>query len=145
MNSAVSPRSIIGALRLRGITNFDALTDFRMQDDGEGPYLAYWNTDLLGAQPTEEELADGSLAYAKSHKRTQLILAFDAEYEGIWSIDGEVIEAMRDRILFKAPANRTAADNNKLSQAAQLMDSLQEKLAEVRNATTEEQVDAIVW
>lgn len=79
-------------------------------------------------------------------KRKELILAFDADYEALWSIDGEVIEAWKDRILFKTAANRTAAENNKLTQAAALFDKLQTKLAYLKDPVrTEVEVNALTW
>jgi Domain of unknown function (DUF4376)/XkdW protein len=30
--------------------------DFRLQDDGNGVYINYWNTAKLGAEPTEEQI-----------------------------------------------------------------------------------------
>lgn len=36
----------------------DPTRDFIVQDDGKGPYIAYWNTDKLGPQPDTESLPD---------------------------------------------------------------------------------------
>ena len=45
---------------------------YRLQDDGQGTYIAYWNTVVLGAQPTAQEIADadaiGVLVEAKTAK-----------------------------------------------------------------------------
>jgi len=38
-----------------GISKVDSLTDFKLQDDGNGVYIAEWNLDI--AQPTDEQLA----------------------------------------------------------------------------------------
>lgn len=32
------------------------LADFRVQDDGSGPYIAHWDEAKLGPRPTQEEL-----------------------------------------------------------------------------------------
>lgn len=31
--------------------------DFMLQDDGDGPYLKYWNTEKLGSPPTQAQIA----------------------------------------------------------------------------------------
>lgn len=36
----------------------DLRNDIQLQDDGQGIYISYWNTELLGKQPTEQELLD---------------------------------------------------------------------------------------
>ena len=44
-----------GILSDRGILN-PPDQSFLLRDDGTGPYIAAWNTETLGAQPTPEEL-----------------------------------------------------------------------------------------
>lgn len=36
--------------------NADPLRDYRVQDDGNGPYIAHWDEAKLGPRPTQEEL-----------------------------------------------------------------------------------------
>jgi len=36
--------------------NADPLRDYRVQDDGNGPYIAEWDEAKLGPRPTQEEL-----------------------------------------------------------------------------------------
>lgn len=36
--------------------NANALRDYRVQDDGSGPYIAHWNSELLGPQPDQAAL-----------------------------------------------------------------------------------------
>lgn len=45
----------------------DPTRDFIVQDDGEGPYIKYWDETLLGPQPSSEQLtlaAEKALAVA---------------------------------------------------------------------------------
>lgn len=121
------------------------LRDFRVRDDGNGEYIEWWNTEL-GQQPSEAQIDAQAINVARKLKRKELILAFDTDYEALWSIDGEVIEAWKDRILFKTAANRTVAENNKLTQAAALFDKLQAKLAYLKDPVrTEVEVNALTW
>lgn len=47
---------VLHILAQRGVTaRIDV--DFALREDGDGPYIALWNNDLLGARPTAEELA----------------------------------------------------------------------------------------
>lgn len=36
----------------------DFRRDIVVQDDGEGPYIAQWNSDVLGPRPTKKQLSD---------------------------------------------------------------------------------------
>jgi len=36
--------------------NANPLADYRVQDDGSGPYIAHWDEAKLGPRPTQEEL-----------------------------------------------------------------------------------------
>lgn len=46
------------------------LVDFEIRDDGAGPYIASWNTAVLGAQPTAQELAAVSAPAADAATKT---------------------------------------------------------------------------
>lgn len=126
--------------------NLKPRIDFVLQarDDGTA-FIAQWNS--TSSQPTQAQLDAQGLSLARGKKRTELILAFDAEYSAIWSVDGEVIEAIKDRIIIKKLNGTalTAGETSKLSQASTLISKLETKLADVRSATTEAQVQAIVW
>ena len=47
--------------------------DFQLQDDGQGAYISFWNTDKLGAQPTITDLsnaeAEATLAITKAKQK----------------------------------------------------------------------------
>ena len=49
--------------------------DFKLQDDGQGAYLSFWNTDKLGVQPTATVLsnaeAEATLAITKANQLAQ--------------------------------------------------------------------------
>lgn len=86
------------------------------------------------------------LARLKRVKRSEILLAFKADYALIWMIDDVSVEEWKDRISFKAAANRTAAENAKLTQAAALFDKLQTKLTYLRDPVrTEAEVSALSW
>lgn len=44
--------------------------DFRVEDDGEGPYISLWN--LSESPPTDEELATWWLEYKREEKRQEM-------------------------------------------------------------------------
>lgn len=119
--------------------------DYQVTDFGNGPVITYWNTQKLGPQPSLATLSANTLEPAKKRKRIQLVLAFDVEYDALWQVAGVEIGAIKDRILFKAAANRTAAENQKVTSAAALIDKIETKLAAVSSATTEAEVEAITW
>lgn len=111
------------------------------------PETWVWDSSIAALRPpTVTEMAKKRGNDLVQAKRAELILAFDADYEALWMIDGEVIDAWKDRMLFKAAANRTAAENNKLSQAAALFDKLQTKLIYLRDSVrTEAEINALSW
>lgn len=86
-----------------------------------------------------------SLADIKTEKRKALLFAFKEEYAQIWLIDGIEVEEQKDSILAKTAANRTANETNLVNQAGTLITKIKLKLSDVNNATTEAQVQAIVW
>jgi len=48
--------AIVAILAARGVTQFDPTRDYRIHDDGSGPYIAHWDEAKLGPRPTQEEL-----------------------------------------------------------------------------------------
>lgn len=46
---------IEAVLKARAVVG-DPVQDYRIQDDGYGPYIAHWNEAKLGPRPTQEEL-----------------------------------------------------------------------------------------
>lgn len=60
-------------LQARGIVA-ESPQDFRVQDDGEGPYLAYWDARKLGAEPTAGEIAAVVVPPATSEVRKLLVV-----------------------------------------------------------------------
>lgn len=125
--------------------NLTHMVDFRVDDpgDGNGPRLVMWNNP--NPQPTQSQLDAQAVLVAKKEKREQLILAFDAEYDALWTIAGQEIGAIKDRILFKTAAQRTAAENVKVTSASNLINKIETKLTDVNNATTQAQVASITW
>lgn len=110
----------------------------------------YVNGELIVEGISQSALDAAVAAYdplpmLKVAKRQELLLAFKAEYAQLWIIDGVAVAEWKDLILGKAAAQRTAAESAKVSQANTLFTQIQTKLADVRNATTEAQVQAITW
>ncbi len=52
----ISVASVESVLRQRGVIG-QVGQDYTLRDDGDGPYIEHWDSDLLGPQPTEQELA----------------------------------------------------------------------------------------
>ncbi len=55
----------------------DPLRDYRLQDDGSGTYIRFWNTAILGPQPTDAQITAAIADYdaaqaAKTADRTAL-------------------------------------------------------------------------
>jgi len=54
--------------------------DFKLQDDGQGAYISYWNTDKLGTQPTATALsnaeAEATLAITKANQKGLIETAY---------------------------------------------------------------------
>ena len=56
---------ITSILKGRGITNADPLSDYTLQDDGEGIYLSQWDEAKLGPQPTDADI-NATLPYVET-------------------------------------------------------------------------------
>jgi hypothetical protein len=52
----ISVTSVESVLRERGVVGHVG-QDYTLRDDGDGPYIEHWESDLLGPRPTEQELA----------------------------------------------------------------------------------------
>lgn len=52
----ISVALVESVLRQRGVIGHVG-QDYTLRDDGDGPYIEHWNSDLLGPYPTEQELA----------------------------------------------------------------------------------------
>ena len=54
--------------------------DFKLQDDGQGAYISFWNTTKLGAQPTDIALSnadtEATLAITKAKQKSIIETAY---------------------------------------------------------------------
>lgn len=117
--------------------------DFAVEDVGNGPYIAWWSNP--NPRPSQVELDAQAVPVARTAKRKELLLAFKADYAAVWRIDGIAVEEQKDSILAKTAANRTANETALVNQAGTLITKIKSKFADVNNATTEAQVQAITW
>jgi hypothetical protein len=63
--------------------NADPLRDYRVQDDGAGPYIAEWDEAKLGPRPTQEELDAVDVAKIEHNARIDAqIKALEASRPG---------------------------------------------------------------
>lgn len=87
------------------------------------------------------------LARLKRSKRQELLIAFKAEWEVLWTLDGIYLPQWIEKIEIKRHRNiaLTANETSKIVAAQDLFDKLETKFADVNNATTEAQVQAVVW
>lgn len=59
------------------------LADYRIQDDGSGPYIAHWDEAKLGPRPTQEELAAVDVAKIEHNEGIdRQIAALEAQRPG---------------------------------------------------------------
>lgn len=117
--------------------------DFSLQDDGSGAYIKEWLN--ANPQPSQADLDAQAIPAAKTVKRQELLLAFKADYAAVWLIDGIEVEEQKDSILAKTAAQRTANETSLVNQAGALITKIKTRFADVNNATTETQVQAITW
>lgn len=112
--------------------------------------VRYENGELIVDDVTQASLDAAVAGYddlprLKRTKRQELLLAFKADYAAVWLIDGIEVEEQKDAILAKTAANRTANETSLVNQAGTLITKIKTKFTDVNNATTEAQVQAIVW
>jgi hypothetical protein len=72
-----------------------------IQDDGDGPYIAYWNGPALGPQPTLDQFRSWWLPYEKHARRFRFRHLCDTEYEQLLAPEGNLTLVQRDEILEK--------------------------------------------
>jgi hypothetical protein len=108
--------------------------DWYVTDEGEGPYLAHWNEEKLGSQPTPEQLAAAKLPALKAQKRRELEQAFDAETQ----------RDFPSAYLLIAVFATDARDARVVALRSRLQ-KLRDLAAQVEAATTEADVEAVGW
>lgn len=64
--------------------------DFRVQDNGEGPYIAYWNEQALGPQPDTATLQAAEAAAVVAANAIQTRRAADLTEEQQAKLDAQI-------------------------------------------------------
>jgi hypothetical protein len=67
--------------KANGVSNVDFLNDVKLQDDGQGVYIAEWNLDI--AQPTDAQLASYETAANTAESNAQVDATRKSQY-GSW-------------------------------------------------------------
>ncbi len=70
--------------------NADPLVDYRVQDDGAGPYIAYWNEQALGPQPDTATLQAAEAAAVAAAEAIQARRETDLTEEQQAKIDAQI-------------------------------------------------------
>jgi hypothetical protein len=74
--------------KANGVSDVDFLNDVKLQDDGQGVYIAEWNLDI--AQPTEAQL-DALESQAQTYENNQQVIATRKNLYGSWESQLEEI------------------------------------------------------
>ena len=85
--------------KANGVSEVDFLNDVKLQDDGQGVYIAEWNLDI--AQPTDAQLASYETAANTAEANAQVDATRRAAYGDIGEQLDEIyhdIEAWKTRI-----------------------------------------------
>ena len=85
--------------KANSVSDVDFLNDVKLQDDGQGAYIAEWNLDI--AQPTDAQLASYETAANTAESNAQVDATRKAAYGDIGEQLDEIyhdIDAWRTRI-----------------------------------------------
>lgn len=151
----------IGMIVEHRYPNADGVTDYEIRDDGDGPYIAYWNEAKLGQKPTEADLRSWWLGAEKWGKKRQLRDADDTEYDRLLSPEGLMTKMERDEVIEKKAAERAGVPQKFVAaepEMSQKIDALRQKRVDRFKAVndvsqqsgetleqTVERVRAITW
>lgn len=104
--------------------------------------ITYWDAEVLGPQPTEQQLQDAWLPALKAQKEAELIRAADAEEKTIWTAEIEFKYVLIRRIMGQTIS---ASQQQKAQAVLAIFTKLETKVGQVRVATTEAEVQVISW
>ena len=71
--------------------------DFKLQDDGQGAYISYWNIDKLGTQPTDITLSNAEIEATLAITKANQLAQFTSLAQGY--LDNFAKSAVYDSIL----------------------------------------------
>ena len=110
-------------------------------EDGQGNYIRVWNEDALGPQPTDQEWEAWELPAVKEAKEQELRDGATLEYEAtIRSFEGTVISSK-----FAKGTQLSPWEQEVMTAMQQNYARLRTLVQQSKNATTVEEVEAIVW
>lgn len=116
-------------------------------DDGV-ERIVIWREDLMGrTQPTDAEIESWRLPATKYYQRRTIKRMADISYEGIFSVNGDVMDMYKDRLIIKIARGQalTTTETANRDQMLAIVQSVQDKIAAINNATTVAAVEAVTW
>jgi hypothetical protein len=94
--------------KANGVSDVDFLNDVKLQDDGQGAYIAEWNLDI--AQPTDAQLA----TYETAANTAEANATVDATRRNAYgNIGDQLDEIYHDLEAWKSRIAQVKADNPK--------------------------------
>lgn len=121
---------------------------YAVQMGDEGAFIAFWNEALMGrAVPTSSEIASWDLPASKYYRKREIRLLADTDYDAIFAIDGKEMGMYKDRLIIKMARGQalTAQQISQRDQMAAIVQSVDDKMTAITNATTVAEVEAIGW
>lgn len=119
----------------------------QMGDDGVA-FIAAWSESIMGRPaPTSAEVASWDVPASKYYQRRIVKRLADIDYDAIFAINGEEMGMYKDRLIIKIARGQTltAAETAARDQMLAIVQSVQDKIAQINAAATVAQVEAIGW
>ncbi len=121
----------IGLILAHRYQGADPNGDYIVRTDEQGnQYIDYWNTEKLGAQPSNDTLRSWWLDAEKWGKRGQFAIAADRDYMGVLFPDGRITRLEKDEVIEKRAIRGAGGPNlltNLESQISTDIDALRQK------------------
>ncbi|MGE3404586.1 MAG: hypothetical protein AB7K63_18500 [Vicinamibacterales bacterium] len=115
---------VIGVLFDRGLSPDLLGTAARLQDDGAGPYIAMWQTDVLGPLPTAEDLTAGGDAFDQAEAAV-----LSAKLDEALATGAVIIAAAAENMTVLFPGLDAPTDAQKAEFAASVKATAKQLLA----------------
>lgn len=132
----------------------DPSIDWRTEFDADSgrEVIVFWNAGNLGDKPAQSLIDGWYMPAVRWYKRRELRRAHNAQFAGLFSLDGEFMQGEHDFVLRQeARGLRTAGDGTQVGTILQTMDQLRTRLtnrldqANDQTKTTVAQVEAVTW
>src|SRR5215207_118418 len=112
---------------------------FTVQVGSDGAaFLAVWDESLMGrGRPTQAEIDSWELPATKYYQRRIVKRLADIDYDAIWSINGEVMDMYKDRLIIKIARGQalTATETTNRDQMLAIVQAVQDKVQAINAAT----------